>query len=195
MVSDLVFRLRFWIDDRCRRNKKGRTKKKKRYRDISRNYRTQCHGNNGYPFKSRHNERDGVSNHQRLHCLLNYFQNYDVCQQDIDSLTYWGRDEVSGIIQTTLSNVFSWIKMFEFRIQFDWSLFPRVQLKQYSIGSDNDLVPNRRQAIIWTNDGLSWWRICVSLGLNESMFHVMEHILFFVNSILDVYTFKDIIYI
>ena len=25
----------------------------------------------------------------------------------------------------------------------------------------------RRQAIIWTNDGLVWWRIYVSLGLNE----------------------------
>ena len=29
----------------------------------------------------------------------------------------------------------------------------------YSIGSDNGLAPIRRQAIIWTNDGLCWWRL------------------------------------
>ena len=35
------------------------------------------------------------------------------------------------------------------------------------IGSDNGLEPNRRQTIIWTNDGQDWWRIYASLGLNE----------------------------
>ena len=34
-----------------------------------------------------------------------------------------------------------------------------------SIGSDNDLAPNRRQAIIWTNDVLGCRRIYVSLDL------------------------------
>ena len=36
-----------------------------------------------------------------------------------------------------------------------------------SSGSDNGLVPIRRQAIIWTNYGLVYWRIYASLGLNE----------------------------
>ena len=36
-----------------------------------------------------------------------------------------------------------------------------------SIGSDNGLAPNRRQAIIWTNAGLVHWCIYVSLGFNE----------------------------
>ena len=35
------------------------------------------------------------------------------------------------------------------------------------IGSDNGLAPNRRQAIIWTSDGLVYWCIYVLLGLNE----------------------------
>ena len=35
------------------------------------------------------------------------------------------------------------------------------------IGSDNGLAPTRRQAIIWTKDGLAYWRIYESLGLNE----------------------------
>ena len=35
------------------------------------------------------------------------------------------------------------------------------------IGSDNGLAPNRRQAIIWTNDGLCCRRIYVLIGLSE----------------------------
>ena len=35
-----------------------------------------------------------------------------------------------------------------------------------SIGSYNGLAPRRRQAIIWSNDGLVYWRIYASLGLN-----------------------------
>ena len=40
-------------------------------------------------------------------------------------------------------------------------------LHDSSIGSDNGLAPNRRQAIIWTNGDLDYWRIYASLGLNE----------------------------
>ena len=80
------------------------------------------------------------------------------------------------IFQTTFSNTSSWMKMFEFRIQFVWSLFQGVQLTKYSIGSHNCLAPNRRQTIIWNvrlqviiwnNDSLSRWRIYASFGLNE----------------------------
>ena len=35
------------------------------------------------------------------------------------------------------------------------------------IGIDNGLSRSRRQAIIWTNDGLVYWGIYASLGLNE----------------------------
>ena len=37
----------------------------------------------------------------------------------------------------------------------------------YRIGSDNGLVPTRRQAIIWTKDGIVYWRIYASHGLDE----------------------------
>ena len=37
----------------------------------------------------------------------------------------------------------------------------------YSIGSDNGLAPIRRRAIMWTSDGLRWWHIYASLGLND----------------------------
>ena len=36
--------------------------------------------------------------------------------------------KMDAISQTTFSNAFSWMKMFEFRLKFSWSLFPRVQL-------------------------------------------------------------------
>ena len=40
--------------------------------------------------------------------------------------------------------------------------------QQYSsIWSDNGMAPVRRQAIIWNNDGLAYWRIDASSGLNE----------------------------
>ena len=35
---------------------------------------------------------------------------------------------MATVSQTTFSSAFSWSKMFEFRMQFDWSLFLRVQL-------------------------------------------------------------------
>ena len=36
-----------------------------------------------------------------------------------------------------------------------------------SIGSGNGLVPNRWQAVIWTNNGLVNWRIYASLGFDD----------------------------
>ena len=43
-------------------------------------------------------------------------------------LTHWGRDKMDAISQTTFSITFSWMKMLEFRLNFHWSLFLRVQL-------------------------------------------------------------------
>ena len=64
-------------------------------------------------------------------------------------LTHWGRDWIDAIFQTTFSNGFSGIKMFEFQLIFHWNLLPRVQLKYTSVGSDNGSAPSRQ----WTNDG------------------------------------------
>ena len=43
-------------------------------------------------------------------------------------LTHWDRDKMADISQTTYSNALSWMKMFEFRKQFDWGLFLRIQV-------------------------------------------------------------------
>ena len=42
-------------------------------------------------------------------------------------LTHRGRDKMDAISQTTCSSGFYWMKMFEFRLKFHWSLFLRVQ--------------------------------------------------------------------
>ena len=82
-------------------------------------------------------------------------------------LTHWGRDKMAAIFQTTFSNGFSWMKMFEFRLKFHWNLFLRVQLtisqhwfRQW-LGDDQATSHYLNQW--WWN----CWRIYVLLGLNE----------------------------
>ena len=53
----------------------------------------------------------------------NFHYNPAVCL-----LTHWGRDKMDAISQMILSNAYSWMKMFQLRLKFHWSLFPRVQL-------------------------------------------------------------------
>ena len=79
-------------------------------------------------------------------------------------LTYWGQDKMAAILHTFLFP-FPWMKTFKWNVTeicppvFDWWYS--------SIGSDNGLAPNKRQAIIWTNDGRFYWRMHASLSLNE----------------------------
>ena len=59
-------------------------------------------------------------------------------------------------------------KMHVFRLKFLWNLFLGVKSTIYQHWfRDNGLAPTRRQAIIWTNDGLEYRCIYASLGLNE----------------------------
>ena len=78
-------------------------------------------------------------------------------------LTHWGRDKMTNISQMIFSNTFSW--NFNSNLTEICSLGSNQQ--QSSIGSDNGLALIRQQAIIWANDGLAYWCIYRSLGLNE----------------------------
>ena len=62
----------------------------------------------------------------------------------LTSLTHWGRDEMNNISQTTFSNAFSSMKMFEFRLKFHWSLFPRVPINN---------IPALVQILAWRRSG------------------------------------------
>ena len=43
------------------------------------------------------------------------------------SLTHWVRINIDVILQTTVSTACSWIKPYEFRLRFHWSLFLMIQ--------------------------------------------------------------------
>ena len=81
-------------------------------------------------------------------------------------LTHCGRDKTVAISQWHFQMHFLECKLMNFKyftemcsLLFSW---------QYVIiGSNNSLVPNRQQAIIWTNVGQVYWRIYSSLGPNE----------------------------
>ena len=74
----------------------------------------------------------------------------------------WGQDEKANITQTTFSNVFYSINMFEFQFKFH-----QGSNSQYSsIGLNNGLAPTRQKAIIWTKNGANRV-IYASLCLNE----------------------------
>ena len=89
------------------------------------------------------------------------------CQESSPIKTHRGRDKVAAISQTTLSIAFSWMKMLQFRLNFYWSLFLRVKLTmlqhwfRYWLGAVQATSHYLNQ---WW---LVYWRIYVSLGLNE----------------------------
>ena len=83
------------------------------------------------------------------------------------TLTHWGRDKMADISQTTLSNVFSLMKLFEFQLTFHWNLFLRFQLTIFQhwfrwwLGAVQATSHYLKQ---WWQ---VYWRIYASLGLNE----------------------------
>ena len=72
--------------------------------------------------------------HLLVVCYLSYWQKNKMarilCRQHFNgiNLTHWGQDKMDAIFQTTFSNGFSWMKMYEFQLKFHWSLFLGVQL-------------------------------------------------------------------
>ena len=71
------------------------------------------------------------------------------------------------IWQTTLQIQIRQRKYFTFDKGYTEVCFIGSNKQYYSIGSCNGLVPTRGQAIIWSNDGIVYWRVYALLGLNE----------------------------
>ena len=80
-------------------------------------------------------------------------------------LTHWGRDKIDAISQTTFSNVFSSMKMFEFRLRFHWSLFLRVELTIFQHWFRWWLGAYQATSHYLNQWWLIYWRIYASLGL------------------------------
>ena len=83
---------------------------------------------------------------------------------------------MAAISQTTLSTAFSWMKMFEFRLKFHWSMFLSVQFTifqrwfRYWLGADQATSHYLNQWLF------VHWRIYASLGLNELTYRSATHI-------------------
>ena len=75
--------------------------------------------------------------------------------------------QMDAISQTTFSNAFSWMKMFEFRLKFHWSLFLRYQLTIFQHWFRYWLGAVQATSLYLNQWWLVYWRIYVSLGLNE----------------------------
>ena len=66
-----------------------------------------------------------------LHFILPYLYrtiHTYACISTMCALTHGCRDKMAAIFQTTFSNAFSWMIMYEFRLRYQWSLFLRVKL-------------------------------------------------------------------
>ena len=66
---------------------------------------------------------------------------------------------MAAILRTAISNWFPWMEIFKF--------LKRWFNNNIQFGSGNGLAPNRRQAIILTNDGLAYRWVHASLIPNE----------------------------
>ena len=82
-------------------------------------------------------------------------------------LTHWGRDKMAATFQTTFSNAFSWMKMYEFQLRFHWSLFLRVQLTIFQHWVRQWLGADQATSHCLTQWRLVNWRIYTSLDVNE----------------------------
>ena len=78
--------------------------------------------------------------------------------------------QMAAISQTTLSNPFSWMKIFAFRLKFHWSLFLRSQLTIFQHWFRKWLGADQATSHYLYQWWLVYWRIYVSLGLNELIY-------------------------
>ena len=85
----------------------------------------------------------------------------------IYDLIYWGREKMDAISQTIFPNAFSWMKMYEFRLNCPWSLFLMVQLKIFQHWSWLWLGAVQVPSHYLNQWRLVFQRIYASLGLSE----------------------------
>ena len=76
-------------------------------------------------------------------------------QKGLSILMHWGRGKMTPTLQTTVSNIILLNENSFILIQIALKFVHKgpFAYKRTSIASDHGLVPNRRQAMIWTNTG------------------------------------------
>ena len=87
----------------------------------------------------------------------------------VPRLSHWCRDKMAVIFQTTSLNAFSWMKMYELRLRFHWSLFLSVELTLFHQWFRLWLGAGSATSHCLNQCWLVHRRIYASLGLNESL--------------------------
>ena len=85
------------------------------------------------------------------------------------AVTHWSRERMAAISQTTFSNAFSWMKIYEFRLKFHWSLFPRVQLTIFQHWFRQWLGADQATSHYMNQWWLIYWRIYASMSKIQPM--------------------------
>ena len=68
-------------------------------------------------------------------------------------ITHLGREKNGHFFADDTVKWISWMEMYEFRLEFNWIVFLRAQLKYTMIGSDNGLAPTRGHYLN------QWWLV------------------------------------
>ena len=103
----------------------------------------------------------------RLVCLSIFFTvPFDYTRHYLTH-SHWCRDKMVAISQTTFTNAFSWIKSYEFRLRFHWSVFLRFWLAMLQHWFRWWLGPDLGTSYYPDQCFLVYWRIYRSLGLNK----------------------------
>ena len=79
--------------------------------------------------------------------------------------THWGRDKMAAFFDAIFSNAFSWMKMFKFRLRFQWILL-RERINNIP-ALVQIMALHRRGEKTLSEPMIVYWRIYASLGLNE----------------------------
>ena len=87
-------------------------------------------------------------------------------------LTHWGRDKIDAISQTTFSNAFAWMKIFEFRLIFHFVL---KRITQHWFGYWLGHYLNRCWPSSLTHICCTRWR-CVNAAYLSSKCHTYQNI-------------------
>ena len=121
-----------------------------------------------YPFSS--NKHIHIYMHVTEWIII-YFNDGLLAVRTQQTSTHWGRDETATISQTTFSNAFSWMKMYEFRFRIHWSLFLKLKLTIFQHWFASWFATDPAISHYPNQWWLVYWRIYVSLGLNEVVFN------------------------
>ena len=81
--------------------------------------------------------------------------------------------QMDAIFQTTFSNAFSWMKMYEFWLRFHWSLFPRVKITTFQHWFRQCLGADQATSHYLNQWWKVYWSIYASLGLSELILDMM----------------------